>query len=191
MRKDVPNPNSETFSVIDAQDRLFKIWATVEIYDRQGQIVPIEKFKEAVPKMLARTVPFHLEHTNKAVGEARNYEFGTHPRYNVPACLVTGKIYRGYKIDDTAWDGLQKFKSMASIGGQSSSAQPGELDWVEPCEIALTMRGANPGADLVEVAAMAKSELTPGGAKEKEEHPQLDNAEANRIDAQHKEMGKS
>jgi hypothetical protein len=159
MRKDSAAPISETFSIVNAEDRLFKIWATVEVYDTQGQRVPIEIFKGVVPKLLTRTVPFHLEHTNKAVGEVVNYEFGTHPEFNAPGCLVTGKIYRGFQLDDEAWRGLQELALMASIGGQSSSNKPGDLEWVAPCEIALTKKGANPGAKVVEVAAMAKSDM--------------------------------
>jgi hypothetical protein len=159
MRKGDTNPNSATFSVVNAEDRLFKIWATVEVFDTQGQRVPIEIFKAVVPKLLSRTVPFHLEHTNKAVGEAVNYEFGMHPELNAEGCLVTGKIYRGFQLDDEAWRGVQQNSLMASIGGQSSSNKPGDLDWVAPCEIALTKKGANPGARIMEVAAMAKSDM--------------------------------
>jgi len=185
VRKDNSMQGEDDFYIVNAQERIFKCWATVEILDTQGQIIPIEQMRKVMPMLLTRTVPIHIEHTNKAVGEALNYEFAQNADYGAEGLLVTGKIYKGFPLDDQAWFGIQSGKLRGvSIGGQSSTGKPGTTEWVAPCEIALTSRPSNPGARMVAVA-MAKSDNKEYD-KESKEHPTLPKETVEQIVEDHK-----
>ena len=156
LQKDDQN---KTAWVLNANDRLFQAWATVEMRDNQGQIIAIEKFEEIMPFLIDRAVPIHLEHTNQAVGVVKNYEFSTNPKFNKKGLLITGKIYSHFPKDHEAWIGVQNGDlAMVSIGGQSGQLQDGSTQWVAMCEVALTRKGANNGS-TIEAVSMAKSDL--------------------------------
>ncbi|MFH7835148.1 MAG: hypothetical protein QXL51_00955 [Candidatus Aenigmatarchaeota archaeon] len=145
--------------ITNEQDRLFTAWATVEIRDKQGEIVPIEAIKKSLLALLDRGAPLMLKHSNLHVGKILNAEIRTHPETNKEGLYIYGKIFNHYKIDDEAWEKIKNgiFKGV-SIGGISSTTnENGELDWVEPCEISLTENPANPLA-MIEMVSMAKEE---------------------------------
>lgn len=169
--------------VLNANDRLFQAWATVEMRDNQGQIIPIEKFEEIMPALIDRAIPIHLEHTNQAVGVIKNYEFAINPEYNKRGLLITGKIYSHFPKDNEAWIGVQNGDlGMVSIGGQSGQLPDGNTMWVAMCEVALTKKGANNGA-TIEAVSMAKSDTE--FDKEKKEHPELPDSTIKQIVADH------
>ena len=157
LKKDDINSNRSAW-VLNANDRVFQAWASVEMRDNQGQLIPIERFEEIMPALIDRAVPIHLEHTNQAVGVVKNYEFAMNPRFNKRGLLITGKIYNHFPKDNEAWTGVQNEElGMVSIGGQSGQTPDGNTQWVAMCEVALTRKGANNGS-TIEAVSMAKSD---------------------------------
>lgn len=164
MRKGMP-PKSDDVFIINADERLFKSWATVEIVDNQGQIIPIKQFKKIMPKLMKRGAPLTLYHVGtgdkpqavKIVGRLLNYEFLTNPQYDAEGMLVTGQIFSDFKMDDEAWHGIQSGElSGLSVAGTMAVLPSGESVWIEPCAFGLG-KPANPAATIVAMS-MAKTD---------------------------------
>lgn len=178
--------SSEDVYIESANDRLFRAWASVEIRDKQGEILPIDELKKTMYKLMKRGGPITISHTNQIVGKLLSYEFKMNPKYNREGVSVLGHIYSDTLADEEAWSKIQSGEfAQVSLGG-IYKVQNGVAQWIAPMELSIAPRGSNYGADIF-VKSMAKADLTTGGEKEKSEHPQLTNAQANRIDEQHKE----
>jgi len=153
-----PPLNYDDVIVLDEKNRMFAVWSTAEIKDKQGDLIPFEAVMKIIPIILKRRAPITIAHTNKIVGEVIGMLPGTHPKYKVPAVRTMGRIFDDYRADDAAWEGLKsgKYKESSMGGQQAGRDANGEVEWVETCEIAIVEAGANPGADDM-VLSMAKA----------------------------------
>jgi hypothetical protein len=191
-----PAPDEITQSVfdtiIDSENRFVTYWLTVEMRDRQGQVLPIDLFKRKMNVMQKRHAPVHVGHTPRTVGELNNHGFGLNPKFQKEGCWVTLYIFDDYPYDDQAWEKIQAGEyGFVSVGGeQYVDPVTGAVIDLAPCEIALTPQGANEGAEQIAVA-MAKSDDSQSEfEQERKEHPSFSDEQIKQIVADHAKLGK-
>lgn len=159
------------FSSIDINDeneRLIGGWASLEIVDRQGDIVPIPELEKSMIKLMDRGGYIFYGHQNKPVGKILKWEVKEHPDLGVQGVYIIAKIFNDYELDNEVWGLIKQGKlSGFSIGGRSN-----KQDWavakddknkkvrilkdIELGEISIVSEPANPYARLEEVNYFAK-----------------------------------
>ena len=155
--------------VEDDVNRLVKGFATVEIVDRQNEIVPIEAFTNAMLTYMKNGGIILYGHENKPVGKVVQWEVMNKDTemVDVPAISIVGIINGDSKLADTVWDKIKKHEITGfSIGGMRlesefrehpvSKQQVRVLKKLELNEISLVGIPANPQS-LIEATSMAKS----------------------------------
>ncbi len=150
------------YGINDDEMRTFKCWGSVEVVDRKREIIPAEEVYKIMDIWMDRGAPIMLRHSNKSVGRGLNWQ--PLEKNGNKGVLVTGKIYKHYKDDDTVWEGIKNgaFEGL-SIGGKAFSKEPdGEgntiLRNLTGYEFSLVDRTGNQEATFMEVNAMAKSD---------------------------------
>ena len=152
---------------IDEQERLISGWISVEVVDREGEIVDIDDLKRALVKYFDRGAPLLFAHSNKPVGRILSWEERVHPETGRRGIYVIAKIFRNYSIDDVVWELIKEGRITGfSIGGQAekhvaTSEDGGEAvirKNLELMEVSLVDRPANPYAVIDEVNVLAKGE---------------------------------
>jgi hypothetical protein len=142
-------------------------WASVEIFDSEGELIPMEKLKEEMPTALKRGMPITVNHSDNVVGELTDYEFKFNEEQNAEGLWVKVLIFDDYPSDKKAWEDIDPTKkgkddkklSQFSIGGEYSIADDGTAKWIAPITLAITQKGMNPGADIVEKKEDTKSTI--------------------------------
>lgn len=177
LQKDAP-PQMDNSLIVDNDQRLVKIWGSVEVNDSQGEKLPIHPyFDRIMPMIMDRggviTYGPDNMHTDIVVGKALNYGFGMHPELGEEGVWLLVKVHNSYPTDDEAWEQLKKGELMLSFSGkgyksfQMSELEPEKVVNVfEGYSFALVPRGANPGANIIEVNRMAKSDSEEHRCKE-------------------------
>lgn len=113
--------NSE---ILDKDDRLVRGWGTVEVVDKDGQIIPISEVKKIILKMMDLGLPIIDNHTNKKVGKVLNYEFKQNPISGTEGLLLTYKIDKGFPLFDKVWEEIKEGKRVGlSFGGSSHKSR--------------------------------------------------------------------
>ncbi len=150
----------------DDETRLIQGYASVEVMDRQGDLVPIDAMKEAMIKYMERGGLLLYGHQNKPIGKVLGWEIEEEPRYGVPAVKIIGQINKGYKLEDEVWKLIKERQITGfSIGGtaiQVDTEKTAEgvdarvLKKIELSEISLVVEPANQGA-VITAVSMAKS----------------------------------
>jgi len=186
MKQPMPETGDD-FYIENSDERLFKSWATVEIRDKQGEIIPMGEFKKSMFKYFMRGAPLTLEHSDKVVGKLINYEFKENPRWGKEGCYVTGLIYNDYDIDTQVWKDIQSGKIKGLSVGGKYAVQGGTAVWLNPMSFALG-NPANPAAQII-VKALAKTDGE--FSKEAQEHPALPPETVKQIVADHAKKGDS
>jgi hypothetical protein len=59
--------------------RIFEGWASVEVVDKQGEVVPAEELKKAMIDFMDRGGAIVFEHSNKPVGKVLQWQVDIHP----------------------------------------------------------------------------------------------------------------
>ena len=150
---------------IDEVNRRFEAYTSVEIVDKQGQIVPIEKLSDAILDFLSVGGPLTLEHTHKIVGKAINaYEADFEGKR---AIKIIGEIYKGKQIYDDVWSRILsgELKGLSIGGGGEFTLRPVEVEGrlayemsdVPLLSIGITRSPAN-YLSLITATSMAKSD---------------------------------
>lgn len=144
--------------ILNSDLRLFKSWASAEVEDSQGEIIPIKKLHARMPIFIRRGGNIIASHTNKIVGKILGYDIAIHPKYNVEGIVVTGEVYKDYPHDDEVWKNLQtkKYKGM-SFGGWKKKLNGEVVDYY-PNEISFGENPSNPGAELIVLSESAKTD---------------------------------
>jgi HK97 family phage prohead protease len=152
--------------VKDEEQRLITGYASVEVMDRQGDLVPIDTMNKAMIKYASRGAPLLFGHQNKPVGKVINWTVQEEPRYGLPAIEITAMIDKGYKLDDEVWNMIKNGTITGfSIGGtaiQVDTEKTAEgvdarvLKEIELSEISLVTEPANQAA-IITAYSMAKS----------------------------------
>jgi hypothetical protein len=155
----------------DYDDRIVEGWATVEVIDMQGEVIPIDLIKQAMLKYMDMGGPLVLAHSNKQIGKILQWEIRKHPATGTDALWIVAKIDKIYPTHDEVWEMIKRgeFKGF-SVGGRGKrkllklkpefrdKGLPEEvkvIDNLELFEISLAPTPANPYA-TIEAVSMAK-----------------------------------
>jgi hypothetical protein len=109
-------------AVEQAEDRLYVTWATVDVRDSQGEIVPIEEVINEEDTYLERGGSITDTHSNNVIGKVLAYKVMMHPKANKIGVLHLAKIYNHNKLDDKVWtETVNGERYGSSIGGFSTN----------------------------------------------------------------------
>jgi len=155
------------FEIWDEDKRIVAGYASVEIVDMHGDLIPIEEIKRGMYNLMARGGNILYGHTNKPIGKILSWEIRKHPEANVDALYIVAQIYKDYPIDDEVWQMIKRgILRGFSIGGQGKKAKgfvkgtSKEVNVVHDLnllEISIVPTPANPLATIEEVNYLAKS----------------------------------
>jgi hypothetical protein len=154
-----------------AQDRLYVTWASVDVRDKDGEKIPIEKVIEEQDVLIKeRNGPITDGHTNRVVGQTIAYRVMKHPVSGTLGVLHLNKIFNHNPLDDQVWKETQSGeRTGSSVGGFQDEPSRIEYDWktgmmtkvldgFHQYETANVLRPANPLALNEAVSVVAKSE---------------------------------
>lgn len=106
-------------NIIDSDERRVGGWASVEILDRQNDIVQVSELKEAMLKLMDRGGNIFYGHKNVPIGKILQWEVKEHSGRSMPGVYLIVKINSGYEIDDLVWKAIKEKKLKGfSIGGK-------------------------------------------------------------------------
>ncbi|MCK5609015.1 hypothetical protein KAR91_44485 [Candidatus Pacearchaeota archaeon] len=99
---------------LNEEKRTFGGYLTVEIKDKQGDVLPIEKIKELriLDIMKERNAPITLGHRDYPFAKFLDFKYTTREikGEEVPAVWFEGEVFNHYKTDDEAWRNLKEWK---------------------------------------------------------------------------------
>ena len=161
------------FFITDDDKRIVAGWASVEIKDMQGDIVPADELRRAmIDYMAKRGGVLMYEHQNIPVGKVIQWEVKANPDTGKPGVWITAQINRG-SVEDKVWEAIKEGKIVGfSIGGvgaekkvkyKTDDGREETVDVIgdlELYEISLTSAPANPAARIEEINYYAKSAVT-------------------------------
>ena len=152
--------------VNNENDRMIEGYASVEILDRQNDIVPIETMEKAMLNYMKRGGLLMFGHENKPIGRVIQWNIEDNPSYNVPAVKIIGLINTGFQLDDQVWSLIQKKELKGfSIGGNAIKVGQAQmrdnttarvLEEIELSEISVVTEPANQGA-IISSVSIAKN----------------------------------
>lgn len=150
-------------------ERIIAGYATVEVKDLQGDIVPISEMIKAMIDYMDRGGLIMYGHSNKPVGKVLYWDVKKHPETGEYGVYIIAKINRGYKFEDEVWkkikEGVIKGFSVGGHGQREVGIMKRDDGTEEPVrivknlelfEISLVEEPANPYATIVEYS-LAKS----------------------------------
>jgi len=151
----------------DKQRRIFSGWGSVQIVDRQGDLIPIEEFKPVMEILMRRGAPVMDSHTNHQVGRIIDYEFKNTPD-GKPGLYLTAEIFHDFPTDDEVWQKILDGKYTGfSLGGKAGIKKPicndkgcyNLLGNIEVWEFSIVERPANQLALIEQKNELAKGEV--------------------------------
>lgn len=140
--------------------RTFTCWGSVEVLDRQKEVIPITELYNTMDIWMARGAPIMFNHTNYQVGKGLNWR--PELKNGIPGVLITGLIFDHYSTDKMVWDGIKKgdFEGL-SIGGFGNRARQDNgtsiVHTMTTHEFSIVPRCGNQESTWVNINAMAKS----------------------------------
>lgn len=158
----------DEIEITDEKERLFKAWGSVEIVDKDGELIPMEAFAKIMPKIMERGGVLIDNHTNRVVGKILNYEF--RKKDGKDGLLLTGKIFDHFSLDDQIWNEIKSgIRKGISFGGkriisgiEKAKDENGNeyyiLKDIEGYEFSIVRNPANPEATIEAVNMLAKSD---------------------------------
>lgn len=159
---------SAWMSMVDAPSSLaVETWASVEVRDADGELVPISTIAENSDRFVNAGGLMHDSHTNVPVGTAWAWETRKHPETGEDGIVYYFNLYRGSDVFDRARDDvLSGRKRAVSIGAEAPRGgykcdDRGcyvERDVTDLYEISICETPANPKAVFINVGKdIAKS----------------------------------
>ncbi len=157
----------DSLEILNEDDRIFKSWGTVEVVDKEDQLLPIDEFKKIMPTLMDRGGNITDRHSNKVIAKILNYEWLTKETPEGPkdGIYITGKVFKNYALDDMVWEGIKRgiYKGL-SFGGMNhqldtifEKGKPIEVvKQLEGFEFALVPGMGNQEATMDEVNYLAK-----------------------------------
>ena len=156
--------------ILNENERLVRSWASVEVKDNQGDIVPISEIRKVLNIWMKRGAPISDNHTNKIIGKGLNWKEDTEPMTNKPAIMIDYQVFTDYTHDDDVWEQIKNGERTGlSIGGKRtkkatlikddySDSMANQLMGIELFEIASAFKPANQFSRNIAVNFMAKSD---------------------------------
>ena len=176
IQETVVKTRPEQFKITDPNERIVAGWASVEIVDLQGDVIPVDVLERAMYKYVDRGGHILYRHSNMPVGKILRWEIREHPeltkQYKKPVygVWIEAKIFNNYELDNMVWNLIRQGKIKGfSIGGvgkerkakiKNEDGSETEVDLVteiELTEISLVEEPANPLAKIEAINWMAKS----------------------------------
>jgi len=159
------------FEILSEDDRIVAGWASVEILDSQGDIIPIEEIERAMYILMDRGGQILYGHGNKPIGKILKWDIRKHPEADANGLWVVAKIYKDYPLDDEVWRLVKEGQLKGfSIGAQGRKEKrvlkyrsvnlPDSVNVVRDLnlmEISIVPTPANPLATIEQVNYIAKS----------------------------------
>jgi HK97 family phage prohead protease len=154
----------------DEEKRVFEGWGTVEIKDRQGDLIPIEAFQPLMKKLMKRGAPILDSHSNRHVGKVLSYKFKK--KNGKDGLYLKGEIFDDFSSDDAVWRDIKLgLISGFSLGGRAQKQEidcsyedmdecVNKIEDLEVWEWSVVRKPANPEATIESVNKLAKSALT-------------------------------
>lgn len=151
--------------ISNEDERKFQGYLSVEVVDKQGELIPITEIEKVMDTLMKRGGFITDEHSNRVVGKIVNWQ--KTEKDGKPAILVTGVIFKDYKIDDIVWERIKTGEySGLSFGGSNTQKMEKYIGGkpvrvladLESYEVAVCSEPANPEAKIMEVNTLAKSD---------------------------------
>ena len=98
---------TKTF-IKDDNERIFQFWATVEITDNDGELIPLDVILPQMDAFMERGGNINLNHTNWTVGKLEDYEERFNEDAGANGLYCTAKIFKLAPIDDEVWAAIQR-----------------------------------------------------------------------------------
>lgn len=158
--------------ILNKDDRVVRSWLSVEVKDRQGEILPINDMRKSLNTWMDRGGFITDQHSNRVVGKALRWFEKTHPKTNQDAIVLDYKIFKDYTIDDMVWEEIKNGKRKGlSFGGRAtgkstegvddySGEDATKLTGLETYEAASVTEPANQFATTMAVNLLAKGMKT-------------------------------
>lgn len=151
---------------VDESQRIFKVWGTVDIVDKQGERLQVHPyFDKIMPIIMKRGGVITFGHTDQQCAKILNYEFSKNET-GADGVLLTVQMFDDYQSDHAVWDGIKKgnypavsFKGAGVVDQFSSMDAETVVKVLEGYGFAIVDRPANPEAIITEVNYLAKSEM--------------------------------
>lgn len=155
--------------ILSEDERIVRGWVSVEVKDKQGEVVPIDELRRTLNTWVERDAPISDNHSNRKVGKGLRWFEGTHPKSGKKAIAIDYKIHDHYSIDDQVWEEIKSGERKGlSFGGRAtgkaetkeddfSGEQARHLHGLETYEIASVHDPANQFAENTMVNYLAKS----------------------------------
>ncbi len=106
--------------ILNESDRLVRTWASVEVTDKQGDIVPIDQMRKVMNTWFKRGATMIDQHTNRPIGRGLSWKEETHPKTKTPGIVLDYQVYDDYSIDDQVWEEIKSGdREGLSIGGRA------------------------------------------------------------------------
>ena len=123
LEKPTQIPEQEIFN---KEDRIVRGWGSVDVIDKEGEVLPIAEFKKIMPIVMKRGGNIMDRHSNRHVGKILGCEFldKETPEGPRPGVYLTYMIFKDYEIDDMVWDGIKQgiYKGL-SFGGMNKTLE--------------------------------------------------------------------
>lgn len=171
MSEEDVNPKQiDEVEILNPEDRIFKAWGSVEVRDRENDLLPMDEFKKIMPVIMDRGGILMDQHSNRQVGKLLNYNFKMKQTSEGPklGVYLTGKIFKNYEHDDMVWQGIKAgiYKGL-SFGGRNKikdvvfdkNGLTNVLTKLEGFEFSLVPGMGNQEATMEEINYLAKSEI--------------------------------
>lgn len=159
----------QTEFIVDENDRIFKVFGTVDIVDKQNERLKVHPyFDKIMPKIMKRGGVITAGHTDQQCGKILNYEFTADEVTGLDGVLLTVQMFDDYDTDDSIWNAIKSGELPAvSFKGRGEA----DIDWsqinMEDTEkvvkvfegygFAIVPNPANPRAVVTEINYLAKS----------------------------------
>lgn len=162
---------SLTLEETKSGDRIFKGVLSVEMKDRQGEIMVIDELMKVVGTWLKRGGNLSDTHSNRHIGKGLNYQrvkIKDHDGSVYDGIEITGMIFKDYELDDDIWNKMKsgEYKGLSFGGATKSDRIPtiwkdGSVAYklvdLEMYEVAVCKEAAVPLAIITDVNMLAKS----------------------------------
>jgi len=160
------------FEILDEENRLIAGWASVEIVDSHGDIIPIQELERGMLTLMDRGGHILYGHSNKPVGKILAWQIKKHDEVDANGLWIVAKIFKEYPLDNEVWRlikegalrgfsiGAQGRKEKMMLKDANNTNLPREINLVRDLnllEISIVPTPANPLATIEEINFIAKS----------------------------------
>ncbi len=114
-------------AVEGAEERLLVTWASVEMKDNEGELIPIDDIIKEQETLLERHGPISDTHTNRIHGETFAYKLLEHPKTHTMGLLHLDKFFNHNELDDKVWGEIVSGERKgSSVGGFNTGESKGK-----------------------------------------------------------------